>query len=164
MDPIDACRLIMDTYAAKILVACARKPKHALELSKHLDIPIAACYRRIHVLERAGLLKPVNRALTQQGKRIVLYQSMLKNAYIFFEGGKLRVRFQMVTGQIQDFGGEWKEIKLLPDEEEEAISGLVMGSKETANSEEESKEDEKEDSKKDSESHDDKTRSKKEEE
>ena len=117
----------MDTYAAKILVACARKPKHALELSKRLDIPIAACYRRIHVLERAGLVRPVSRALTQQGKRIVLYRSMLKNAYIFFEGGKLRVRFQMVTGQVQDFGGEWKEIKLLPDEaEEETVSGLVM--------------------------------------
>jgi predicted ArsR family transcriptional regulator len=116
----------MDTYAAKILVACARKPKHALELSRRLDIPIAACYRRIHVLEKAGLLKPVDRALTQQGKRIALYQSQLKNAYIFFEGGKLRVRFQMVTGLVEDFGGEWKEIKLLPeDEEEEIVSGLV---------------------------------------
>lgn len=125
MDPIEACRLIMDTYAAKILVACARKPKHALELSKCLDIPIAACYRRIHVLEKAGLLKAVDRALTQQGKRIMLYQSMLKNAYIFFEGGKLRVRFQMISGQIEDFGGEWKEIKLLPEQEEEAVGGLV---------------------------------------
>ena len=126
MDPIEACRLIMDTYAAKILVACARKPKNALELSRRLDIPIAACYRRIHVLEKAGLLRPVDRALTQQGKRIALYQSQLKNAYIFFEGGKLRVRFQMVTGQVEDFGGEWKEIKLLPeDEEEETVSGLV---------------------------------------
>lgn len=163
MDPIDACRLIMDTYAAKILVACARKPKHALELSKHLDIPIAACYRRIHVLERAGLLRPVNRALTQQGKRIVLYQSMLKNAYIFFEGGKLRVRFQMVTGQVQDFGGEWKEIKLLPDEEEETITGLVMGPK-NKEIKEESDAENKEDDKKDSESHPNKTRSKEEEE
>lgn len=126
MDPIDACRLIMDAYAAKILVACSRRPKHALELSRRLDIPIAACYRRIHVLERAGLLRPVDRALTQQGKRIALYQSQLKNAYIFFEGGKLRVRFQMVTGQVEDFGGEWKEIKLLPEEEEEeTVSGLV---------------------------------------
>ncbi len=116
----------MDTYAAKILVACARKPKHALELSRRLDIPIAACYRRIHVLEKSGLLRPVDRALTQQGKRIALYQSQLKNAYIFFEGGKLRVRFQMITGQVEDFGGEWKEIKLLPDEEEEeTVSGLV---------------------------------------
>jgi predicted ArsR family transcriptional regulator len=115
----------MDTYAAKILVACARKPKHALELSRRLDIPIAACYRRIHVLEKSGLLRPVDRALTQQGKRIALYQSQLKNAYIFFEGGKLRVRFQMITGQVEDFGGEWKEIKLLPEEEEETVSGLV---------------------------------------
>jgi hypothetical protein len=142
----------MDTYAAKILVACARRPKHALELSKKLDIPIAACYRRIHVLERAGLVRPVSRALTQQGKRIVLYQSMLKNAYIFFEGGKLRVRFQMVTGQVQDFGGEWKEIKLLPDEEEEeTTSGLVMVKETTAGDKKgETKPPEKEEKKSDS--------------
>lgn len=126
LDPIEASRLIMDTYAAKILVACSRKPKHALELSAKLSIPIAACYRRIHVLEKAGLLKPVERALTQQGKRIVLYLSQLRNAYIFFEGGKLRVRFQMVTGQIQDFGGEWKEIKLIEEEEEEALAGGLL--------------------------------------
>jgi predicted ArsR family transcriptional regulator len=129
LDPIDACRLIMDTYAAKILVACSRKPKHALELSQVLDIPIAACYRRIHVLEKAGLIKPVERALTQQGKRIALYQSQLKNAYIFFESGKLRVRFQMITGQVEDFGGEWKEIKLMPMEEEEGVGGLVRPKK-----------------------------------
>jgi len=116
----------MDTYAAKILVACSRKPKHALELSSKLNIPIAACYRRIHVLEKAGLLKPVERALTQQGKRIVLYLSQLKNAYVFFEGGRLRVRFQMVTGQFQDFGGEWKEVKLIEEEDEDQQpSGLL---------------------------------------
>jgi len=120
----------MDTYAAKILVACSRKPKHALELSAKLNIPIAACYRRIHALEKASLLKAVDRALTQQGKRIVLYQSQLKNAYIFFEGGKLRVRFQMVTGQTQDFGGEWKEIKLIEEEEEEPVPGGLFRPKE----------------------------------
>jgi len=126
LDPIEASRLIMDTYAAKILVACSRKPKHALELSSKLNIPIAACYRRIHVLEKAGLLKPVERALTQQGKRIVLYLSQLKNAYVFFEGGRLRVRFQMVTGQFQDFGGEWKEVKLIEEEDEDQQpSGLL---------------------------------------
>jgi len=127
----------MDTYAAKILVACSRRPKHALELSKRLDIPIAACYRRIHVLEKAGLLKAVDRALTQQGKRIMLYQSMLKNAYIFFEGGKLRVRFQMVTGHVEDFGGEWREIKLLPEEEEEEAGGLVRSKVESSDEDQE---------------------------
>jgi len=68
----------------------------------------------------------VERALTQQGKRIVLYLSQLKNAYIFFEGGKLRVRFQMVTGQVQDFGGEWKEIKLIEEQDEEQLAGRAL--------------------------------------
>jgi hypothetical protein len=32
----------------------------------------------------------------------------------------------MVTGQIQDFGGEWKEIKLIEEEEEEALAGGLL--------------------------------------
>ena len=60
----------------------------------------------------------------------MLYQSQLKNAYIFFEGGKLRVRFQMITGQVQDFGGEWKEIKLIEEPEEEASCGGLIRQKE----------------------------------
>ena len=91
-------------------MATFKKAKSAIDLSREYGIPIAACYRRIHALERAGLIRCTERALTQKGKRISLYMSQLKNAYIFFEGGKLRVRFQMVTGQIQDFGGEWNEI------------------------------------------------------
>ncbi|MCJ2520831.1 MAG: helix-turn-helix domain-containing protein [Candidatus Thermoplasmatota archaeon] len=111
MDPLEASRLITDEYSAKILVATFKKPKSAIELSREYGIPIAACYRRIHVLEKAGVLSCVERALTQKGKRISLYMSQLRNAYIFFENGKLRVRFQLASGVTQDFGGDWQAIE-----------------------------------------------------
>lgn len=60
------------------------------------------------MLESAGLIICVDRILSQKGKRLNLYQSQLKNAYIFFGSGKLRVRFQLATGVVEDFGGEWK--------------------------------------------------------
>lgn len=110
MDPLEASRLITDEYSAKILVATFKKARSAIELSREYGIPIAACYRRIHALEKAGLLTCVERALTQKGKRISLYMSQLRNAYIFFENGKLRVRFQLATGITKDFGGDWKAI------------------------------------------------------
>jgi len=31
-------------------------------------------------------------------------------AYIFFEGGRLRVRFQLASGITKDFGGDWKAV------------------------------------------------------
>ncbi len=111
MDPLEASRLITDEYSAKILVATFKKPRSAIELSREYGIPIAACYRRIHALEKAGLLNCVERALTQKGKRISLYMSQLKNAYIFFENGRLRVRFQLATGITKDFGGDWKAVE-----------------------------------------------------
>jgi predicted transcriptional regulator len=110
MDPLEASRLITDEYSAKILVATYKKPRSAIELSREYAIPIAACYRRIHALERAELLTCVERALTQKGKRISLYMSQLKNAYIFFENGKLRVRFHLASGVTQDFGGDWQAV------------------------------------------------------
>src|SRR2546428_724275 len=108
MDPLEASRLVTDEYSAKILVATFKKPKSAIDLSREYGIPIAACYRRIHSLERAGLIRCTERALTQKGKRISLYMSQLKNAYIFFENGRLRVRFQLATGITKDFGGDWR--------------------------------------------------------
>ena len=113
MDPLEASRLITDEYAARILVATFKKPKSAIELSREYGIRIAATYRRIHMLERAGLITCVERALTQRGKRISLYLSQLKNAYIFFENGRLRVRFQLASGVTKDFGGDWKAVDVL---------------------------------------------------
>jgi predicted transcriptional regulator len=107
MNPIEASKIITDEYSAKILVATYKRPKSALELSHRFGIPIAACYRRIHLLEKVGLIVCVDKVLTQKGKRIKIYLSQLKNAYIFFEKGKLRVRFELKTGSIENFGGEW---------------------------------------------------------
>ena len=113
VDPLEASRLVTDEYSAKILVATFKKAKSAIDLSREYGIPIAACYRRIHALERAGLIRCTERALTQKGKRISLYMSQLKNAYIFFENGRLRVRFQLATGITKDFGGDWKAVDVV---------------------------------------------------
>ena len=112
MDSFEASKIVTDEYSAKILIATYTKSMNAIELSRILDIPIAACYRRIHTLEKAGLLKLTERALTRQGKRISMYQSNLKNAYIFLENGKLRVRFELVSGQMVDHGEGWSTVDL----------------------------------------------------
>src|SRR5256712_13142518 len=85
----------------------------AQEISQQYGIPIAACYRKIRILEEVGLIQCVERILTQKGKRKNLYTSCLRNAYIFFENGKLRARFQLATGQVKYFGGDWTGLDLM---------------------------------------------------
>ncbi len=43
---------------------------------------------------------------------------MLKNAYVFFEDGSLRVKFQLKTGGADRFGEDWHEVKLEPGKPE----------------------------------------------
>lgn len=117
MEHIDASKLITDEYAAKILVATYRRPKSAIELSQKFGIPIAACYRRIHALEKVGFITCTERILSQKGKRMGVYLANLKNAYIFFEDGKLQVRFEMKSGAVKTYGGEWDLISIIAESE-----------------------------------------------
>ena len=113
LTPLEASQLLTDEYSAKILLATYKRKISAQEISQRYGIPIAACYRKIRVLEEVGLIQCVERILTQKGKRKNLYTSCLRNAYIFFENGKLRARFQLATGQVKDFGGDWNGMDLL---------------------------------------------------
>ena len=106
LDPIEVSKTITDEYCAKILIATYQKPKSAIELSNKFEIPIAACYRRIHSLEALGLIRCVDSVLTKKGKHIKVYKSQLKSAYIFFERGKLRVRFELDNGVIVNHNGD----------------------------------------------------------
>ncbi len=115
MNPLEASQLLTDEYSAKILLATYKRKISAQEISGRYGIPIAACYRKIRILEDAGLIECVDRILTQKGKRKNLYTSKLKNAYIFFENGKLRARFHLANGAVKDFGGDWNGMEFLSE-------------------------------------------------
>ncbi len=107
-----------DEYAVKILVATVRTPRSAQEISQRFGIPIAACYRRIRDLQKVGLVECKERRLSREGKRVSFYLSTVKNAYVFFEGSRLRVKFELKTGGADQYGDEWHDIELNPDEKE----------------------------------------------
>ena len=95
--------LLQDMIAILVLVALMGLPKSVNELSEKLGIPIAACYRRIRSLEKAGLLYCVDRGLTQKGKRVCLYKATIRNGMIMLEKNKVRVRLDMIDGSINNY-------------------------------------------------------------
>ena len=102
MQALETSSLLTEEYSIKVLVALMGLPKSVNELSEKLGIPIAACYRRIRSLEKAGLLYCVDRGLTQKGKRVCLYKARIRNGMIILEKNKVRVRLDMIDGSIEN--------------------------------------------------------------
>ena len=110
VDLLAASQLLTDPYAVKILVATVRVSKCAQDIAVQFGIPIAACYRRIRDLEGAGLVVCTERKLTKNGKRVNYYVSMVKSAIVFYEEGKLKVKFQMKDGTLGSPNDGWHDI------------------------------------------------------
>jgi len=121
-------RLLADNYSQKILSYTYRKAMSAQRLSKICRIPIAACYRRIHDLEKAGLIFISDEMEIRKGRRVKLYRCGLKSATLRFSHGKFKVDYDtsngsgsmepMVNGgnmSYEDGGGNGSE----PEDEEE---------------------------------------------
>ncbi|MGD0818094.1 MAG: winged helix-turn-helix domain-containing protein [Methanomassiliicoccales archaeon] len=128
VDLLGASQLLTDPYAVKILVATVRLSKCAQDISTQFGIPIAACYRRIRDLENAGLVVCTERKLTKNGKRVCYYVSMVKSAIVFYEEGKLKVKFQMKDGTLgspndgwHDIDVEQREDVLPPDDKNDSL-------------------------------------------
>ena len=104
----DISRLLTDEYAERILVATQSNPRSVQEISDKHDIPIAACYRKIHELEGAGFLRCAEIVTTPKGKTMKLYRSLLKTAHLVYEEGVFRVKFEF--DYEKDINGKWIEL------------------------------------------------------
>lgn len=66
------------------ILAAATRPLSAQELSEILDIPIAATYRRIDELTEQGLLELVGRPLSDEHRRINVYERSVDEISVEF--------------------------------------------------------------------------------
>lgn len=103
MNPIQLTKLLSDEQKLMILSSTFRVPKSINDLSTTLGIPLTACYRRTKELEKAGLIEQTERVLTKEGKRVSLYRSNLKSAYLTFEDGRMRSYLEISgIGTVED--------------------------------------------------------------
>ncbi|MFA5896583.1 MAG: helix-turn-helix domain-containing protein [Thermoplasmata archaeon] len=105
--------MLTDEYAERILVATQSNARSVQEISDRYDIPIAACYRKIHELESAGFLKVAEIVTTPKGKTMKLYRSLLKSAHLVYEDGIFKVKFDFDIEK--DINGKWIELNSAND-------------------------------------------------
>jgi predicted ArsR family transcriptional regulator len=89
----EVSKLLADDYSQKILAVTYSSPMSAQRLSKVCRIPIAACYRRIHELEDAGLISIDREKEVYKGRKVRLYKCLLKSATIRFHNGRFVTKY-----------------------------------------------------------------------
>jgi predicted transcriptional regulator len=109
VNAFDLSRLLIDKYSAKILTFAKDRPKSVQEMCDKLGIPMTLGYRRVNTLLSEGLLSCEGRTLSQGGKWTRLYMSQVKRAYIFFDDGRVRLKFELISGQTR-----WSEDWVTP--------------------------------------------------
>jgi predicted ArsR family transcriptional regulator len=103
-------KLLTDDYAERILVATYFYARSVQEISDKYDIPIAACYRKMHDLEDAGLVECEKIVTTSKGKSMKLYRSQLRSACIMFQEGHFKIKLEFA--QEQEFNNRWIKIPI----------------------------------------------------
>lgn len=95
MTGIEASRIFIDEWSARVLAATMFTARTPNEISRLFGIPVAICHSKAIDLERRGLLKRVRTVLTMDGREHRFYHCALSDPYIFLEGGVLRARFRL---------------------------------------------------------------------
>ncbi len=65
-------------------------PKSAIEVSREKIIPLSTVYRRIQQLHDSKMIR-TSGVIAEEGKRLFLYKSKIKEVYISFHDGKIDV-------------------------------------------------------------------------
>ena len=106
---IDATQLLMDKDIEKILISTYQGAKSALEISEAYGIPTATCFRKIKQLRSMGLLEVKETVYTSRNKKVDYYSANLENAYVFYDSGKMKVRFKVVLQMANDFRRRYEQ-------------------------------------------------------
>jgi len=82
--------ILSDKYCRSILEAIMEIPKSAIEVSREKIIPLSTVYRRIQQLHDLKMIR-TSGVITEEGKRLFLYKSKIKEVKTSFSDGKLDV-------------------------------------------------------------------------
>lgn len=91
-----APKIFVDDKSTKILLAALNRPRSALEICRVTGVPVADVLSRLRFMVKHGWVTVDAYTYDVRGREVPLYRSMLFNALVFVERGKLKATFQMV--------------------------------------------------------------------
>ena len=82
--------ILSDKYCRLILEVIMDTPKSVTEISTEKHIPLSTVYRRIQLLHDSKMIR-TSGVITNDGKRLFLYESKIKEVHTSFHDGQIDV-------------------------------------------------------------------------
>ncbi|NJD52127.1 MAG: helix-turn-helix transcriptional regulator [Candidatus Methanoperedens sp.] len=112
--------LLANKYSQKILLLTSKKECSASQLSQELDIPLATVYRKLKLMESAGLVKHVKSIINLSGNEEKYYRCAILEATVHIHDGIFSVDFKT-----EDHSDRiirlWKRLAHANDEKTETV-------------------------------------------
>ena len=89
-----ALELLADEYSRAILSLTSRKEYSAIHLSQELDMPIATVYRKLKLMENAGLICHVKTIMNQCGNEEKYFECVVREINVNLNGEKVTINFK----------------------------------------------------------------------
>lgn len=127
---LEVVKSLSDEYSRKIVLSIISKSMPIEEISKEQHIPISTCYRRIHELQRYGIVKVDQTVIQNDGKKFVCYRTSFKNASINLESGELKVDVELNREDASDrLHQMWSSVrpKTADQKQDEKNAGHAIG-------------------------------------
>jgi len=84
-------KAMSDFYSSKIIFSIISKPLTIEEICYEQHIPVSTCYRKIRDLESNGIVRRFDTTISKEGRKIVRYISIIKNATVNFSSMRFDV-------------------------------------------------------------------------
>lgn len=85
-------RALADEQSRRILAATSNRPRSASDLIHEEGLPSSSTYRRLHELEKEGLLAVVRTVLTSEGKKYQMYKATFREVSLKFQSGEVVIK------------------------------------------------------------------------
>ncbi len=85
---------LADKWTRKILGLTKKKEYSAIELSDELNTSISTVYRKLKLLEQAGLIRPVKTVINLTGNEEKYYRCIIREVKVLFKGDELSVSLE----------------------------------------------------------------------
>lgn len=96
---------------SQVLQACIGRARSAKAISEQVDVPMVTCYRHLHELEEAGLVRVERSAMTKTGRPYDLYQSTVDRAGLRLDSKGLHADWSLRTDMRDRLHGLWRQLE-----------------------------------------------------
>jgi DNA-binding transcriptional ArsR family regulator len=100
-----------DPVAVGILATLSGGERDGHGLVVATNLPQSSVYRKLHDLQKGGLVRVQRLAFTAEGRKVEVFSSRIREVYVRFENGRIEVRVRQREDAADRIRDLWSQVR-----------------------------------------------------